>query len=186
MPRNTATSMPRRLREEGGYPLLVPVKSCRIVHLCRRAHPKVGGFRIARGLRGRRSNSTSAAGQLHQRAPADDSRDRRRAVRPAATTALALPIPALAREVAEATATDEVELYARLAGERIPPIIDVTDSAAVLVPASVLAVVVSDVRTGPPIGREVVAILDRHMFVLDDIVVFHVVVGPRPPGPHGD
>src|SRR5438034_11778915 len=60
------------------------------------------------------------------------------------------------------------------------------DSAAVFVPASVLAAVVSEVRTGPPIGREVVAILDRHMVVLDHIVVFHVVVGPRPPGPHGD
>src|SRR3989442_5339805 len=58
--------------------------------------------------------------------------------------------------------------------------------SAVLVPASVLAVVVSDVRTGPPIGREVVAILDRHMVVLDHIVVFHVVVGPGPPAPHGD
>src|SRR5438132_13986715 len=58
--------------------------------------------------------------------------------------------------------------------------------SAVLVPASVLAVVVSDVRTGPPIGREVVAILDRHMVVLDYIVVFHVVVGPGPPAPHGD
>src|SRR6266404_7349356 len=60
------------------------------------------------------------------------------------------------------------------------------DSAAVLVPASVLAVVVADVRTGPPIGWEVVAILDRHMVVLDHIVVFHVVVGPGPPAPHGD
>jgi len=54
----------------------------------------------------------------------------------------------------------------------------------VLVPASVLAVVVSDVRTGPPVGRKVVTILDRHMVVLDHIVVFHVVVGPRPPAPH--
>jgi len=38
----------------------------------------------------------------------------------AAVTALAWPIPALAREVAEATATDEVGLLARLAGEEIP------------------------------------------------------------------
>ena len=31
-----------------------------------------------------------------------------------------------------------------------------------------------------------VAILDRHMVVLDHEVMFHVVVGPRPPAPHGD
>jgi len=42
----------------------------------------------------------------------------------AAVTALAWPIPALARELAEATATDEVGLYARLAGEEIPPVIE--------------------------------------------------------------
>jgi len=42
----------------------------------------------------------------------------------AATTALAWPIPSLNQEVADAEGTDEVGLYARLAGEEIPPVIE--------------------------------------------------------------
>src|SRR5579864_4243756 len=56
----------------------------------------------------------------------------------------------------------------------------------VLVPSLVLAVVVSDVGTRSPIGREVVAIPDGHVVVLDHIAMLHLVVRPGPPAPHGN
>src|SRR2546425_365003 len=55
-----------------------------------------------------------------------------------------------------------------------------------LVPAPLPAVVVPDIGTRPPIGRGVMAIVDRHVLLLDRVVVFHLAVRPRPEGPYPD
>jgi len=129
-----------------------------------------------------------------QRSPADDApRSRRRAPHPSEDRLLAgrRQYEQLTAGTSERTGTtlgDEFgdAVQPDLPGDRRARTPMHADSAAVLVPALVLAAVVADVRTGSPIGREVVAILNRHMVVLDYVVVFHVVVGPRPPAPHGD
>jgi hypothetical protein len=65
-----------------------------------------------------------------------------------------------------------------------PP--EAAELVAVLEPALVLAAIVSDVGARPPIRREIVPIVDRHVLVFDPVVVFDLVVRPGPPAPHSD